>query len=185
MFITSNSGRNRLVYAYAMGSVLGKVYFWGSYVISFALPFVLLLAMNTAIIHTLRKRSASPKIQRTGCKVIGEGQGQTQKAKFRIPDFCDFTSGNICIFNFYNTNLCDVSVHSSVDYKKQPYTLAAFHLFFSVGQKLFTQTMVLISICMSCLDKSFEQIWFCYWRVCTTLWLARIQQKNPSLILQK
>ena len=62
-----------------------RFYFWLSCVVQFIIPFVLLLSMNSVIIHTLKNRSLSKKFVRTdqgegqcNIKYIGQGQGQGQ-----------------------------------------------------------------------------------------------------------
>ena len=57
LFITGSTDGNCIPYGTAMEKLSGQIYYWLSYVFSFALPFFLLLIMNTVIIHSLRKRS--------------------------------------------------------------------------------------------------------------------------------
>ena len=55
-FITSNHQTMCISNKYLSVNVHGKLYYWLSESISFILPFMLLLVMNSAIIHTLRQR---------------------------------------------------------------------------------------------------------------------------------
>ena len=51
LFLTSNVNWECVPYGYARGKPLGEFYYWFSLIIHFALPFVLLLGMNSFIIH--------------------------------------------------------------------------------------------------------------------------------------
>ena len=76
-FISSNTGK--LVcnaYGKAIKNFYGQMYYWFSFTLNFALPFVLLLMMNTVIIHILRKRSAKIKGRLGG---QGQTEGETMK----------------------------------------------------------------------------------------------------------
>ena len=54
-----------------------RFYFCLTYVVQFVIPFVLLLVMNSVIIHTLRTRSSSLKLRLTANNQI-KGQGQIE-----------------------------------------------------------------------------------------------------------
>ena len=57
LFITSNQDRTCVFYATGLDSVVNQLYYWSSFIIHFALPFVLHLIMNSLIIHTVARRS--------------------------------------------------------------------------------------------------------------------------------
>ena len=56
LFISNNNNWECLPYGRAMGKPYGQFYYWLSFVVNFALPFVLLLSMNSVIIHKIRIR---------------------------------------------------------------------------------------------------------------------------------
>ena len=56
LFLTSNVNWECIPYGHARGKPLGEFYYWFSLIIHFTLPFVLLLGMNSFIIHKLRTR---------------------------------------------------------------------------------------------------------------------------------
>ena len=56
MLTTSYRGRNCLKQAKMINTWYGEMYFWIEFILSFAVPFVSILGMNTVIIHTLRTR---------------------------------------------------------------------------------------------------------------------------------
>ena len=57
LFVSDNEGFQCTPFGRANTQVYGEFFFWFSSVIGFALPFVLLLGMNSVIIHKLRTRS--------------------------------------------------------------------------------------------------------------------------------
>ena len=61
-FISGNAEWECLPYGGAMGKLYGEIHYWLSFLVDFALPFVLLLGMNSVIIHKLRTRSPSNQI---------------------------------------------------------------------------------------------------------------------------
>ena len=82
-FITSYDGPLCLPFAdvVAMAMWYSQFYYWFSFVIQFALPFVLLLAMNSVIIHTLRNRKMLKETMETNKLDQGQGQNQGQRTK--------------------------------------------------------------------------------------------------------
>ena len=57
LFISGHKDWQCLPYATALDKPYGRIYYWLSFVIHYALPFVLLLIMNSVIIHKIRNRS--------------------------------------------------------------------------------------------------------------------------------
>ena len=57
LFLTSNVNWECVPYGHARGKPLAEFYYWFSLIIHFALPFILLLGMNSYIIHKLRTRA--------------------------------------------------------------------------------------------------------------------------------
>ena len=71
-FIGDNTGTFCIVNNDVARSLPGQIFYWLHFTVSFALPFVFLISMNTVIIHTLRKRSQWVTSQ-------GQSQGQSTK----------------------------------------------------------------------------------------------------------
>ena len=121
LFIGDNDDRFCIPNSTASANVYGELYYWLYEVISFILPFVSLLTMNSVIIHTLRQRSRQ-KLTRSELKV-------KMKVKVKMLLLVTFgyliliTPGKVLIFylNFY-------SVHTA-------YYYAGLHLLFQVGEK--------------------------------------------------
>ena len=68
LFVSDSENRQCLPYGKAMEKSYGQIYYWLSFAVNFALPFVLLLFMNTVIIHKIRKRTTSTLQGSTGTK---------------------------------------------------------------------------------------------------------------------
>ena len=75
-FITTHEGRQSVPFGYGMEYIQGQMYYWVSLFINFAVPFVLLLVMNSVIIHTLRKRSALSLKYESRMKDVSQDQNQ-------------------------------------------------------------------------------------------------------------
>ena len=60
-FLTSFDNWECIPYKNAKGNLFGEFYYWLSMVVQFVLPFVLLLVMNSIIIHKIRNRFTFPK----------------------------------------------------------------------------------------------------------------------------
>ena len=75
LFTTSVEGRQAVPFGKGMDTILGQIYYWLSFIINFAAPFILLLIMNSFIIHTIRKRSNFTK------SVNSKTDGQNSKFK--------------------------------------------------------------------------------------------------------
>ena len=61
LFLSSHVNWECVPFGNAKGSLFGEFYYWLSVVVQFALPFVLLLIMNSIIIHKIRNRFVSFK----------------------------------------------------------------------------------------------------------------------------
>ena len=78
LFYTTHRGRDCFSYQKGVGLIHVEIYHWLSFFLSFAMPFVFLLIMNSFIIHTLRVRSLGleTEIQSHG---VGTGRGSNRK----------------------------------------------------------------------------------------------------------
>ena len=74
LFISSIQGIECLPYGDAMGKMYGELYYWLSFIINFALAFVLLLTMNSVIIYILRTRTDFIVKQSSAGEKGGQGQ---------------------------------------------------------------------------------------------------------------
>ena len=145
-FITSDDGesRNCIAYAFALNSLHGIIYYWSSNILSYFLPFAILLIMNSVIIYTLNKRAKSLNISRTGGQrkvqgqVQSQGQSEGQSGKTKNSEMQVFVILLLVTFAYLILNTPSYMFYlyaQLMDYKKTPYGFAAYYLFFSVSQK--------------------------------------------------
>ena len=138
VFISSVQGRQCLPYGTAMGKPYGEFYYWLSFVISYALPFVLLLIMNSVIIHKLRNRS-NFIVKQSGNEGQGQSESKPKVTKMKTPDkqvyailllltfgFLILTTPGYLLFLFIMV----------VDFRTSPKMFAGYYLFYNVAQKM-------------------------------------------------
>ena len=71
LFVTDHYGLQCIPYGKVMDKIYGQFYYWFTIIVTYFVPFILLLVMNSLIIHTLRRRS--------DFKVtVSEGQGHNE-----------------------------------------------------------------------------------------------------------
>ena len=125
-------------------------YFWLTCVVQFVIPFILLLLMNSVIIHSLRSRSSSLKLtisEQVKCqgeneghrndKSPGQGQGQCQGQSQQGQIFAILL---LVAFSFFVliTPLYAFNVYILVfDYSKTPQRFAFFYMFYEIVVKLY------------------------------------------------
>ena len=130
LFVTGNDGRQCVPFGRALDKVIGLFYYWLSFVIYFVVPFVLLLIMNSVIIHTLRNRS---KFKRS------EGQGQSEQApKIKNSDMQVFAILLLVTFTFLVVTTpayCFFLYTMFYNYNKSPRAFAEFNIFYHFAQK--------------------------------------------------
>ena len=130
MFIADNDGRICIQNSIASVNVYGELYYWLSEVINFVLPFVLLLTMNSVIIHTLRQRS---KLK------MSETLDQGHNSKSKNSDGQIFIMLLLVTFGYLILN---IPVRTIVFYLnfysgRTAYYYAGLHLFYQIGEKTF------------------------------------------------
>ena len=76
-----------------------KVFYWLSFILFFALPFVLLVAMNSVIIYTIGKRSKSNITMSEG-KPQGQSQGEGQRSKSKHNEIQIYVMLQLVTFGF-------------------------------------------------------------------------------------
>ena len=119
--------------AVAMEKSYFKFYYWFSLAVQFVIPFVLLLTMNSVIIHTLRKRSdlVLRKVESKSKYTEDKKMKSNEKQIYLILLLVTFsflilsTPGYV----FYIINLL-------MDFTKTPKAFAGYYLFSNVAQKL-------------------------------------------------
>ena len=142
LFISSEEGRQCVPYGAAMDKPCGQFYYWLSFMVHFAVPFVLLLIMNSFIIHTLRTRSVS-NLKATSGDNSGnqnQGQGQGQNTKMKSSEKQIYITLLLVTFAFLILTTPSYVLFLYVmfyDYQQSAYSFAGFFLFHNVGQKTY------------------------------------------------
>ena len=130
-FISDNEGWECMPFAKAGRSVYGKVFYWFALMFEFVLPFVLLLGMNTVIIHTLHTRF-----------IVAQGQdkesGKIETAQRKSSDTQIFIMLLLVTFGFLIlvTPAYVIFLYVIlVNYLASAESFAGYYLFHSVAQK--------------------------------------------------
>ena len=134
VFITSHQNWQCQPYGSAIGSPMGQVYYWLSFIVNFALPFTLILIMNSIIIHKIRKRSGLLHLERSHVKT-----GERKNSKVDDKERQIFAILLLVTFAFlilttprYVLFLCIMIMN----FFSSPQRFAGYYLFYSVAQKL-------------------------------------------------
>ena len=135
VFITTNEGKRCGPFGKAMTTAIGRFYYSFSLVINFILPFILLLIMNSFIIHTIRQRSKF-----TGNNSRKKGQGhEGQMDKIKNSEMQMFVILLLVTFGFLilTTPAYVFFFYINIsDFTATPKTYAGYLLFHSVARKL-------------------------------------------------
>ncbi len=137
LFIGSNNGWQCVPYGKVIGRWHGDLYYWISFCLSFILPFILLMSMNSYIIHIiLRRRSfsmghTSDQNQLNGQQTHAAMNSAEKQAVVTLLlvsfAFLILTTPTYMLF------LCILFV----DFSSTPFKVAQFHIFYQFAQKLY------------------------------------------------
>ena len=135
LFISGNNGRMCIPNRFANVNVYGAFFYWLSEVISFILPFVSLLTMNSVIIHTLRKRSSTNLI---GLGSHGQSQGEGQDPKPKNSEKQIFTTLLLVTFTYLTLTIPGKLLIFYLNFfsGNTAYYYAGLHLFYQIGEKI-------------------------------------------------
>ena len=149
LFFTTIDGKQCLPFAAALHKMHGKIYYWLTFTLTFALPFVLLLTMNSVIIHTIRIRSllkvkgSQGQCQSKNPKAKKEGQGRKMSSTSSTNKSSDrqiFAILFLVTFGFLVLtmpgNLLILYI-MFVDETESPEIFAGYYLFYNIGQKMY------------------------------------------------
>ena len=136
IFITTSEGKRCGPFGKAMKTAIGRFYYWFSLVISFILPFILLLIMNAFIIHTVRQRSKSIE---NNSRKKDRGHSKVQMGKIKNSEMQIFVILLLVTFGFLILTTPAYAFFfyiNIVDFTATPKTYAGYLLFHSAAQKL-------------------------------------------------
>ena len=135
IFMSTNVGRECIPYGKGMEIPVVRLHYYASFTINFALPFVLLLIMNSFIIHTLRTMSMT-----TITRSEGQGHNESQTAKLKNSEKQIFILLLLVTFAFLvltTPGYAMVMYVNFVDYTKSPRSFAQYYLIYNIGQKTY------------------------------------------------
>ena len=133
-FISGNANWECLPYGGATGKLYGEIHYWLSFLVDFALPFVLLLGMNSVIIHKLRTRSLATKIQNNDDSRHGNREASSKNSDGQVfAILLLVTFGFLVLVTPAYSFFLYVMV---VDFMATPKRFAEYYLFYNVAQKL-------------------------------------------------
>ena len=144
VFMTLKVGKNCIPYGYG-DSVSKLFYYWLSLVVNFFLPFVLLLIMNSVIIHTLRQRSMTLRVKesegRGNChdEDIGAGK-ENMKSEWKNTERQIYLTLLIVTFGFLTLMTPSYVMYVFIifyDFSKSASSLAGYHLFLNITRVLY------------------------------------------------
>ena len=142
LFTTDLEGRQSVPFGRGMDKLIGRFYYWVSFAINFAIPFVTLLIMNSVIIHTLRKRPRHPLKQNTKDQGRSQCQGRDQGYSSKIKNL-DTQIFFILLLVTFAFLILTTPAYAFflyvmfVNYTYSPQRFAGFHLFYNVAHKLY------------------------------------------------
>ena len=134
VFMTFKVGKNCIPYGYG-DSVVKQFYCWLSLVVNFFLPFVLLLIMNSVIIHTLRQRSMTLRVKESeghgNChdEDIGAGK-ENMKSEWKNTERQIYLTLLIVTFGFLTLMTPSYVLFVFIifyDFSKSAYSLAGYN----------------------------------------------------------
>ena len=135
-FISSYSGRRCTSYVKILRRTYGQMYFWFSFTLTFALPVVSLLIMNSFIIHTAKR--SREFLERSVAQGHRKDQGQGQRMKNSEKQITIMLLLVTFVFIILSTPGCVVVYYRIfVDVRKSPHTFAGYYLFDQVAQKTY------------------------------------------------
>ena len=133
--ITLKVGRQCVPYGNALQHILGQIYYWLSTVISFFLPFALLLIMNSFIIHIFKE-----KVRSKHYKVSRSRSNEGHASKIKNSEMQIFITLLFVTFAFLTLTTPAYALFLYVmvyDYEQSPSIFAGYYLFYNVGRSTY------------------------------------------------
>ena len=130
-----HEGRECVPWARGIEKVIGQFYFYSSLSINFALPFVLLLVMNSFIIHTLRTRTLI-----TMTESENQFQNEDKASRLKNSEKQIFILLLLVTFAFLilmTPTYILILYVNLVDYTESPKSFAYYYLIFNIGHKTY------------------------------------------------
>ena len=116
-----------------------QFYYWISFAVQYAIPFVSLLSMNCVIIHTLRNRTRFKKGQEVGSQGHCQGQGQGQSPKMKSSEkqmYIILLLVTFAILILTTPGYSFFLINLFYDFAKSPKVFAGYHFYINTAQKM-------------------------------------------------
>ncbi len=129
LFIGTNNGWQCVPYGKVIGKWYGELYYWTSFCVNFILPFLLLIFMNSYIIHAILKRYSLSKHKETDERLQSTSAEMQAIVTLLAVSFAFLllTTPSYVLF------LCVMLV----DFTSTPFKVAQFHMFYNCAHKLY------------------------------------------------
>ena len=136
LFTSTNFGQLCVSFGTGSERTEVKIYYWLTFIIPVFIPFILLLGMNSVIIHTLRTRF---NFTAKTLAVQGHDQGQSKITKTQQSDKQIFVLLLLVTFAFLilNTPVNVMIFYINYVEGNTPYYHAGVHLFYHVAEKAY------------------------------------------------
>ena len=134
LFVAANVNWECVPYGGALGTVFGEIYYWMSFVIQFVIPFVLLLFMNSIIIHKIRTRSVFKK---EGSALGDPSSGENSKPKNSdLQMFAILLSVTFAFLLLTTPSYVFFLYVRIIDFSRTPAQFARYYLFYNSAHKM-------------------------------------------------
>ena len=134
LFVTINVNWECVPYSGALGTIIGEIYYWLSFVIQFVMPFVLLLTMNSIIIHKIRTRSViREEVNSPGNTKSGKN---SKTKKFQSQTFAVLLLVTFAFMVLTTPAYIFFLYVRLIDISKTPLYFARYYLFYNCAQKM-------------------------------------------------
>ena len=134
VFTTHSIGRQCIPLGNASQTLFGQIYYWLNFFANFTAPFVILLVMNSVIIHKLRRWSDLKLGQ-------GHDKGEDKHLKGKQSDIQIYIVLLVVTFSFLilmSPSYVFYIYILSVDYTKSPSSFGLYYLLYHLGHKTYT-----------------------------------------------
>ena len=134
-YLSSNENWECAPYGKAKGNSIAELYYWLSFVVQFALPFVLLLVMNSVIIHKIRTRFKNQSHDRS---IIDSNQSDNcQNKNSELQVFVTLLLVTFAFLILTTPAYLFFLFVIIIDFFKSPRLFALYYLFYNVSHKMY------------------------------------------------
>ena len=139
-FMTVSEGKQCVPHVTGIDTIYGHIFYWFSFAINFILPFILLLIMNSFIIHVIRKSSSFKNKHNSTLNATGKLEDKNQNSKVKCSEGHVYAILLLVTFGFLilMTPSYVFFVYTMIyDYSVSPDSFAFFYLFYNISHKMY------------------------------------------------